>query len=61
MNYEYGLCPTYPKDLFIPTLASAAIVEGTVRFRSKGRFPVLTYLHKNNAGTFRLSFSFVGS
>lgn len=47
MNRDYRLCPTYPKDIYVPTLASQAVVEGSAKFRSKGRLPVLTYLARS--------------
>ena len=47
MNAEgYELCPTYPKYLYVPASASREVIEGSARFRSRGRLPVLTYLHK---------------
>ncbi len=60
MNHKYVLCPTYPRDVFIPSLASQAVVEGSARFRSKGRLPVLTYLHRNNAAVVRCAQPLVG-
>jgi myotubularin-related protein 6/7/8 len=60
MNYDYRLCPTYPCHIFVPTLASQAIIEGSTRFRSKGRLPVLTYLHRNNAAIIRCAQPLVG-
>jgi len=53
LNSDYSLCPTYPKDLFVPAIASQSIIEGSARFRSKGRLPVLTYLHRNQAAIIR--------
>ena len=41
------LCDTYPRYLYVPAHASASILLGSSRFRSKGRLPVLTYLHHN--------------
>ncbi|XP_059094502.1 myotubularin-related protein 6-like [Tigriopus californicus] len=60
MNDQHRLCPTYPQKIFIPILASQAIIEGSSRFRSKGRLPVLTYLHKNNAAIVRCAQPLVG-
>lgn len=31
------LCPTYPKHLFVPALASSEVIEGSAKFRSKSR------------------------
>lgn len=41
------LCDTYPKYLYVPSSASTNILLGSSKFRSKGRLPVLSYLHKN--------------
>ena len=49
------LCDTYPQALFVPTCASTVILVGSASFRSKGRLPVLTYLHKNQAALCRCS------
>lgn len=46
VNEGYSVCPTYPRRLWVPvgivddTLGQAAL------FRSKGRLPVLSYLHE---------------
>ena len=53
LNSEYRLCPTYPQYLFVPTSSSPELIEGSAKFRSKGRLPVLTYLHKNGASIVR--------
>ncbi len=53
LNMEYKLCPTYPQYLFVPSAASQDVLEGSAKFRSKGRLPVLTYLHKNGASMIR--------
>lgn len=57
---HYGLCPTYPEYIVVPVSASRATVEGSARFRSKGRLPVLTYLHKNSAALIRCAQPLVG-
>jgi len=41
------LCDTYPEELYVPASASTAVLIGSSRFRSRGRLPVLTYLHHN--------------
>lgn len=41
------LCDTYPKYLYVPASATTTILLGSSKFRSKGRLPVLSYLHKN--------------
>lgn len=54
-NKDYEICDTYPKHLFIPTSASTTILIGSSKFRSKGRLPVLSYLHHNKASICRCS------
>ena len=60
LNERYGLCATYPKRLFVPTKAPQSVIEGSARFRSKSRLPVLTYLHKNGAAIVRCAQPLVG-
>ncbi|XP_075707770.1 phosphatidylinositol-3,5-bisphosphate 3-phosphatase MTMR6 isoform X2 [Rhinoderma darwinii] len=45
VNRGYKVCETYPKDLYVPVTASKPIIVGSSKFRSKGRFPVLSYYH----------------
>lgn len=40
------VCETYPRDLYVPITASKPIIVGSSKFRSKGRFPVLTYFYQ---------------
>uniref|UniRef100_A0A3B3QXI5 Myotubularin related protein 6 n=1 Tax=Paramormyrops kingsleyae TaxID=1676925 RepID=A0A3B3QXI5_9TELE len=46
VNREYKVCETYPRDLYVPVTASKPIIVGSSKFRSKGRFPVLTYFYQ---------------
>ncbi|XP_006092173.1 myotubularin-related protein 6 isoform X3 [Myotis lucifugus] len=46
-NREYKICETYPRELYVPRIASKPIIVGSSKFRSKGRFPVLSYYHQN--------------
>nr|KAF6453179.1 myotubularin related protein 6 [Molossus molossus] len=46
-NREYKICETYPRELYVPRIASKPIIVGSSKFRSKGRFPVLSYYHHN--------------
>lgn len=55
MNKNYELCDTYPHHLYVPATATPAILQGSSKFRSRGRLPVLTYLHKNKAVICRCS------
>ncbi|XP_071990422.1 phosphatidylinositol-3,5-bisphosphate 3-phosphatase MTMR6 [Engystomops pustulosus] len=45
VNRDYKVCETYPRDLYVPVTASKPIIVGSSKFRSKGRFPVLSYYH----------------
>uniref|UniRef100_A0A8C9WFL3 Myotubularin related protein 8 n=1 Tax=Scleropages formosus TaxID=113540 RepID=A0A8C9WFL3_SCLFO len=56
LNKNYGICSTYPADLAVPSAASKATIVGSSKFRSRGRFPVLSYFYKqNNAAICRCS------
>ncbi|XP_053312383.1 myotubularin-related protein 6 [Spea bombifrons] len=46
VNRDYKVCDTYPKELYVPVTASKPIIVGSSKFRSKGRFPVLSYYHQ---------------
>ncbi|XP_066555092.1 phosphatidylinositol-3,5-bisphosphate 3-phosphatase MTMR6 isoform X2 [Amia ocellicauda] len=45
-NRGYKICETYPQDLYVPISASKPIIVGSSKFRSKGRFPVLSYFYQ---------------
>jgi hypothetical protein len=49
------LCETYPKYLIVPASANITTLMGSSKFRSKGRLPVLSYLHHNKASISRCS------
>uniref|UniRef100_T1IU07 Myotubularin phosphatase domain-containing protein n=1 Tax=Strigamia maritima TaxID=126957 RepID=T1IU07_STRMM len=55
INKDYEVCDTYPRYLYVPSTVTSPILLGSSRFRSKGRFPVLSYLHKNKAAICRCS------
>ncbi|PIO28822.1 hypothetical protein AB205_0134770 [Aquarana catesbeiana] len=46
VNRDYKVCETYPRELYVPITASKPIIVGSSKFRSKGRFPVLSYYHQ---------------
>jgi len=46
-NSNFEMCDTYPPWLFVPTSTTKAMLLGSSKFRSRGRLPVLTYLHSN--------------
>ncbi|XP_030749831.1 myotubularin-related protein 6 [Sitophilus oryzae] len=55
LNEDYELCDTYPKHLFVPYSATKKTLRGSSGFRSKGRLPVLSYLHNNKSSISRCS------
>ncbi|CAI4227787.1 unnamed protein product [Auanema sp. JU1783] len=46
INQNYAICDTYPNRLWVPTNATKNILEGSSKFRSRGRLPVLTFFYK---------------
>lgn len=44
-NAKYLHCDTYPEKVFVPRNVPTQILIGSSKFRSKGRLPVLSYLH----------------
>ena len=46
LNEAYGLCATYPAVLFFPASCSDDVIEGSAKFRSKGRLPTLSYFYE---------------
>ncbi|OQV20460.1 Myotubularin-related protein 6 [Hypsibius exemplaris] len=56
MNQNYDICDSYPQYLYVPTCASQKVLLGSAGFRSRGRLPVLSYLHPStNAAICRCS------
>ncbi|CAG5076901.1 Similar to MTMR6: Myotubularin-related protein 6 (Homo sapiens) [Cotesia congregata] len=55
LNTSYELCDTYPRYLYVPSTCTNNVLVGSAKFRSKGRLPVLTYLHSNKAAICRCS------
>jgi myotubularin-related protein 6/7/8 len=48
INEDYAFSSTYPALLAVPTSVSDATLRHAVKYRSKERLPVLTYLHPVN-------------
>lgn len=59
-NRRFQLCSSYPNRLFVPSFISDEKLVEIAQFRSKGRIPVLTYLHKNGNPICRASQPLVG-
>jgi hypothetical protein len=51
LNKNYELCESYPKQLIIPKSISDTVLSHTVKYRSKNRFPTLSYYYKKNGCT----------
>ncbi|PIA15751.1 phosphatases II [Coemansia reversa NRRL 1564] len=60
VNRGFGLCATYPPLLAVPAKISDTTLTYAARYRSKGRLPVLCYLHPNRASITRASQPMVG-
>ncbi|KAI9856219.1 MAG: hypothetical protein M1824_005528 [Vezdaea acicularis] len=48
INSDYKFSPSYPSLLLVPNSISDNVLNYAVKFRSRGRLPVLTYLHPTN-------------
>ncbi|XP_078457232.1 phosphatidylinositol-3,5-bisphosphate 3-phosphatase MTMR2-like isoform X1 [Lampetra planeri] len=48
LNESYELCDTYPTVLVVPRSATDDDLRRTAAFRSRGRLPVLSWLHPGN-------------
>ncbi|XP_043983426.1 myotubularin-related protein 7a [Gambusia affinis] len=48
VNQHYKVSDTYPAELFVPDSAAAPVLVGSSKFRSRGRFPALSYYSKEN-------------
>ncbi|GFO09174.1 myotubularin-related protein 8 [Plakobranchus ocellatus] len=51
LNSQYELCDTYPSLLYVPASATTPVLVGSSKFRSRGRLPVLSYMHIENHAT----------
>lgn len=51
MNSNYKYCPSYPSQLVVPASISDDELVEVFGFRSRGRIPVLCYLHSSNDTT----------
>ncbi|VDO00230.1 unnamed protein product, partial [Rodentolepis nana] len=46
-NNFYEHCDTYPSVMFVPKAADLETILGSASFRSRQRFPILTWIHPN--------------
>lgn len=62
VNENFAVCPSYPDKSIVPKSISDESIKVIAKFRSGGRFPVLSYFHSpNGAMLLRSSQPFVGS
>ncbi|XP_004597887.2 myotubularin-related protein 7 isoform X1 [Ochotona princeps] len=48
VNRDYRVCDSFPTELYVPKSATAHIILGSSKFRSRRRFPALSYYYKDN-------------
>lgn len=48
INKNYEVCSTYPRIIYVPAASQTSVLIGSAKFRSRGRLPVLSYLHQEN-------------
>ncbi|XP_019739983.1 myotubularin-related protein 7a isoform X2 [Hippocampus comes] len=48
VNQHYKVSDTYPAELFVPESTTPSVITGSSKFRSRGRFPTLSYYYKEN-------------
>ena len=52
------VCDSYPTELYVPKSATAHIIVGSSKFRSRRRFPALSYYYKDNRVSLKACFCF---
>ena len=50
-NDQYQICETYPRYLGVPKLVTDEEIAEVAKFRSKGRLPVLSWMHPDSLAT----------
>lgn len=61
VNKDYKVCPTYPQSVIVPKSIDDETLRIVAGFRQYGRFPLLSYYHKENkAALLRSSQPMVG-
>ncbi|XP_071855548.1 myotubularin-related protein 9-like isoform X2 [Apostichopus japonicus] len=48
VNEDFEVSPTYPRAIVVPKTVDDEILKKAAAFRSGGRFPILSYLHKKH-------------
>ena len=60
VNCNYSVSLTYPKVLVVPESMDDSLISRAAQFRSRGRFPALSYLHRNGCSITRAAQPLVG-
>ena len=48
-NENFAICPTYPEKLMVPSTMEDKDISRASEYRSRGRIPILSYVHPNGA------------
>jgi len=51
VNEKYGICDTYPQILALPALMQNEDLYEVAKFRSRGRIPILSWIHPQSLAT----------
>lgn len=51
INEKYSLCDTYPQILALPSVIQSEELFEVAKFRSKGRIPILSWIHPQSLAT----------
>ncbi|EGF99418.1 uncharacterized protein MELLADRAFT_40285, partial [Melampsora larici-populina 98AG31] len=51
INNDFNFCSTYPQSLLVPAKISDTTLSYAVKYRSKGRLPIGTYVHWANGSS----------
>ncbi|KAG0144470.1 hypothetical protein CROQUDRAFT_134376 [Cronartium quercuum f. sp. fusiforme G11] len=51
INHDFNFCSTYPTTLLVPAKISDTTLSYAVKYRSKGRLPIGTYVHWSNGSS----------
>ena len=46
INGDYSMCPSYPRELYVPRVVDTGSLRESAKYRSKGRLPVLCWYNK---------------
>lgn len=60
VNQSFAICSTYPQIIAVPSSISDTVLGHVAKFRTKGRFPILSFLSSSGAAIARSSQPLVG-